>query len=55
MMERLRSFRSGRASVTLRERQRVRTPRRSAYDKWAALAGADLVRAVEAAVSATPQ
>ena len=28
---------------------------RSAYDKWAALAGADLVRAAEAAVSETPQ
>ena len=28
---------------------------RSAYDKWAAVAGADLVRAAEAAVSATPQ
>ena len=28
---------------------------RSAYDKWAALAGADLVRAAEAAIAATPQ
>ena len=28
---------------------------RSAYDRWAAVAGADLVRAAEAAVAATPQ
>jgi TRAP-type C4-dicarboxylate transport system substrate-binding protein len=28
---------------------------RSAYDKWATLAGADLVRAAEAAIAATPQ
>jgi TRAP-type C4-dicarboxylate transport system substrate-binding protein len=28
---------------------------RSVYDKWAALAGADLVRAAEAAVAAVPQ
>lgn len=28
---------------------------RSAYDKWTAIAGADLVRAAEAAIAATPQ